>query len=198
MSLMKFRLKILQKLAQQTGAAAAPAAPTSSTTTTDANTPATTNNPATPPAPAIRASDIYPTVRIGFDPGRVVVIDSLVGILNTASQIATAGQYNLQVLRNLNFQFDPSSFTSPDQKNLMIFFQKVWKTLLNGGVAFTAPMPAATLNTDVQFLLQSPELANLSQMNPSGAISQKIPGNFKDDIRNLIARLQPTVPTRRA
>lgn len=190
MSAVKLRLKILTRLAQATGAI-----PTTSTT----NVPATSNNTAVPPDPSPLASSLYPSIRIGFDSARVAIIDSLVRILSSAANIATNGKYNLQNLRNQNFLFDPSEFASPDQKNLMVFFQKVYKTLLNNGQAFTVAVSAEQLQQMIPFLLQSPELANLSVVNPTGQIAQKAPpGNFKDNIRELVARLQPTVLTRRA
>lgn len=187
MSPSKVRFKILQKIAQTAGA-----------TTTDV--PATSNNVQVAPDPSPLASSLYPTIRTGFDAGRVTIIDTLVRMLSNAVNIATSGAYNLQNLRNQNFQFDSSGFDSTDQKNLMVFFSKVYKTLLNSGQPFTTAVTAAQLQQMIPFLLQSPELANMSQLNPTGQVAQKatIPGNFKDNIRDLIARLQPTVPTRRA
>lgn len=188
MSLTKTRLKILRRIAQETGAPA----PDAPATATPADPPV-----APPPAPTLRASEAYPSIRVGFDAGRVAIIDNVVARLNIASNTITNGKYNFQVLKNNNFQFDPSEFSSPDQKNLMLFFQKVFQTLLNRGASYTQAVSSQAINTAVQYLLQSPELANLSQVNPAGPIAQKIPGNFKDGLRELIARLQPTVPTQR-
>jgi hypothetical protein len=191
MSLSKFRLKMLQKIAQAQGEQANPGG-------TQTNVPATSNNTQVPQDSSPPASDLY-NIRGGYDSTRVGIINGLVKILSTAANTATNGKYNLQILRNQNFTFDPSEFTSPDQKNLMVFFQKVYKTLLNNGQEFAQPVNATQLSNMVNFLLQSPELANLSQVNPTGQIAQKAPpGNFKDNIREQLARLQPTVPTRRA
>src|SRR5579864_8569697 len=191
MSAAKFRLKLLTKLAQTV---------VSQPATSNATTPNTTTNAAVPPDPSPLASSLYPTIRVGFDPARVSIIETLVKMLSLGANIATNGKYNFQNLRNQNFQFDPSSLTSPDQKNLLVFFLKVYKTLLNGGQPFTTAVTADQVKQMVPFLLQSPELANLSQINPTGQISQKsnLSGSFKDNIRDLVARLQPTVPTRRA
>ena len=190
MSLATIRLKILRKLAQTV-----PSEPTTDTATSNPTT-----NAAPPPNPSPSASSLYPTLRVGFDPARVSIIEGLVRMLSSAINISTNGKYNFQTLKNQNFQFNPSSFTSPDQKNLMVFFLKVYKTLLNGGQPFTQAVTAAQVAQMVPYLLQSPELANLSEINPTGQIAQKSPmtGNFKDNIRSLVARLQPTVPTRRA
>jgi hypothetical protein len=194
MSSIRARLKMLKRIAQTTDA-------TTSTTSPDTTTPvpATSNNTAVPPDPSPPASSLYPIIRTGWDPARVVIVDQLCKILSSAANVATNGTYNLQNLRNENFQFDASSFGSPDQKNLMLFFQKVYKTLLNNGQSFTAPLNANQVKQMVPYLLQSPELANLSTVNPTGQIAQKAPaGNFKDNIRDLVARLQPTITTRRA
>jgi hypothetical protein len=188
MSLTKTRLKILKRIAQAAGAPSAPANPM----------PATSNNIAVPPDPSPSASSLYPYLRAGFDANRITIVDQLCHILSTAANMATSGKYNLQNLRNKNFQFDPSEFADPNQKNLMVFFLKVFRTLLNSGEPFVAPVSAEQLKQMIPTLLQSQELSNLSQMSPTGQIAQKFPGNFKDNIRDLIARLQPTVPTRRA
>lgn len=207
MSLARTRLKMLQKIAQVAGSPpspGSPASPPSPSSPADPGAPSvpgTTQPTTTVPAdPSPPASQLYPTVRNGYDSTRVNIIDSLVRQLSSATNVATQGKYNLQQLRNSNFQFDPSQFASPDQKNIMLLFLKVYKTLLNNGQNFTQPVSAQQLNGYVSLILQSPELANLSQVNPTGQIAQKapIPGNFKDTIRELVARLQPTVPTRRA
>lgn len=191
---------MLERMAQAQGGLATTNS-TTSTTSPDTTTPvpATSNNVEVPPDPSPPASSLYPTVRTGWDPARVVIVDSLCKILSSAANVATSGTYNLQNLRNQNFQFDSSSFGSPDQKNLMLFFQKVYKTLLNNGQSFTTALTPDQVKQMVPYLLQSPELANLSTVNPTGQIAQKAPpGNFKDNIRDLVARLQPTVTTRRA
>lgn len=210
MSLARTRLKILQKIAQAVpgsppspmpaGDPASPASPASPTSPNAPTVPGTPQNTTVPVDPSPPASQLYPTLRVGFDANRVGIIDALVKQLSSATNVATDGKYNLQQLRNNNFQFDPSQFSSPDQKNIMNLFNKVYKTLLNSGQTFNQAVSAQQLSNYVAIILQSPELANLSQVNPTGQIAQKqpIPGNFKDTIRELVARLQPTVPTRRA
>lgn len=190
MSLAKVRLKILQKIAQTV--------PTDAPTSTA--TPNATSTTPVPADPSPLASSLYPGIRRGFDSARVAIIDSLVRMLSSAANIATNGKYNFQILRNQTFQFDPSSFTGTDQKNLMVFFLKVYKTLLNNGQTFDQPVSGEKLQQMVAYLLQSTELNNLASINPTGQIAQKspIPGNFKDNIRDLVSRLQPTVTTRRS
>lgn len=174
-------MKILSKLAQ-----------------TDPNVPTTqvATNKQIPPAPAITASEAYPNIRSGYSQAQIPIIDSIVQKLNIASNIATGGTYNLQILRNRGFSFDPSSFPSPDQKNLMNFFLKIFKNLLNSGNSFRTPLIPQQLTEIVEPLIQAPELKNLSQINPTGPIAQQIPGNLQQDIKNDLMRLLPTVAVR--
>lgn len=193
MSLAKTRLRILQRMAQAQGDTANPQPDTPGTI------PATSNNIIVPPDPSPPASQLYP-LRNGFDSARVGVLDSLVKQLSVASNVATNGKYNLQSLKNQNFEFDPSEFGSMDQKNLLVLFYKVFQTLLNRGQAFTQPVSAAQLTTWINYLSGSPELAALSQINPSGQVAQKSPisGNFRNIITEQLARLRPTTPTTQA
>lgn len=174
----KLRLKFLNKIAQT----ATPSVPTEQVA---ASKPIQ-------PAPAISASDAYPNVRTGYTAAQMDVINSLVSKLNVATHIATGGTYNLQVLKNKAFTYDPSEFQSPDQKNLVNFFNKVFHGILNAGNAFPAPLNNQQLSAIVTPLIQAPELKNLSQVNPTGQIAQKIPGNLQQDIRNDLMRLLPT------
>jgi hypothetical protein len=152
------------------------------------------------PDPSPPATSLYPTIRTGFNTRRSNIIDNLVKQLSVAVNTATMGQYNLLSLRDNSFQFDPSQFKSPDQKNLIVLFQKVYNSLLNHGETFQQEVNANQLHTMIQSLLQSPELNNLSTVNPTGQISQNVSthGDFKNAIRELLISLQPTTPVRRA
>lgn len=171
----KLRKKILEKLAQQA---------------------TTTPQPAqqqVPPAPAILASTAYPNIRSGYTSAQINIIDSLVSKLNNAAQLATNGSYNLQVLKNNSFIFDPSSFPSPDQKNLLLFFSQVFHRLMNNGNRFEAPVSSQQLSTNVSALLRSQALMNLSQINPTGPVAQKVSPNLQQDIKDDLTRLIPNV-----
>lgn len=149
-----------------------------------------------PPAPSITASQAYPSIRSGFDAAKVAIIDSLVGKLNVAIHTVTGGTYNLQILKNKNFIFDPSSFQSPDQKNLANFFVKVYQKLLNSGNAFAHPLTDQELAPIIDSLLQAPELKNLSQVNPTGQVAQKVSSNIQQDIKSDLTRLLPNIAVR--
>ena len=140
-------------------------------------------------APTIMVSRLYPNIRTGFNAAQVIIIDSLVNKLNVALHMATGGAYNLQILKNKSWIFDPSSFPSPDQKNLILFFAKVYHGLLNNGNAFKQPLAMPELTVIVNNLVQAVELKNLSQINPIGPIAQKISANLRGDIKNDLARL---------
>lgn len=189
MSLTKTRLKILQKIAQTAGMQGAQ-------TTTTNSTPTTSNNTQVAPDPSSPASDYYPTLKAAF-PNSWQRIDTLCRVLSKAVNVATNGKYNLQVLKDSNFTFDPSQFPSPDQKNIMVFFAKVYQTLLNRGQTFQQKTDPRQM---ISFLLQSSELNNLSQVNPTGQIAQQthIQGSFKDTIVNLLNAIQPTISHQRA
>lgn len=146
-----------------------------------------------PPAPTILASLAYPSIRSGYTSAQVNIIDDLVNKLNVATHLATNGSYNLQVLKNMNFIFDPSSFSSPDQKNLLLFFSQVFNKLLNNGNTFPAPISNQQLAGNVSTLLQSSALMNLSQINPTGPVAQKLSSSLQQDIKDDLTRLVPNV-----
>ncbi len=196
----KLRIRIWKKIAQVEGAAPAPSAPAAPSAPSAPGAPAvpTTATPSSPlpPPPALTASEAYPSIRTGWDAARIVIIDSLGSKLNLAAHIITNGEYNLQILRDKSFNFDPSSFPSPDQKNIMLFFKKVYQLLLNSGRPFNKPLTTGQIVQLVNQLGQSPELRNLAQVNPTGTLAQKLGGNLQDMIRNDLTRLGSVAPVR--
>ncbi len=171
----KFISRLLKKIAQET------------TVPTEGTTPKQL-----PPAPNMPASQAYPSIMSGYTSAQIGIINNLVNILNIATHQATGGAYNLQVLKNKGFSFDPSSLPSPDQKNLLNFFLKVYQKLLNSGNKFQHRLSNEEIAGLVQQLLSATELSNLSQINPSGPIAQKIQGNLQQDIKNYLILLAPT------
>lgn len=163
------RTKLLKKLAQ---------------TTSGTTTPPQQTIPAPPP---FQASSVYPGIRQGFNAASVSAIDNLVSTLNTALQYASNGTINFQTLKNNNFSFDISASPSVDQKNLLMFSQMVYRTLLNNGNAFKQPLTGQQIAEMVNTLMQSQPLNALSQTNPAGPLARQIPGNMKT---NLQAYLQ--------
>lgn len=196
---LKLRMKILSKLAQTVpGSPASPASPASPTAPTSPNaptTPSSTQAATIPPPPAFQASGAWGWMGNVYNSNSVGFIDSLVDLLNKALHYASSGKFNWQILRN-NFNVDASAAGSVDAKNLLNLSKLVHQTYLNGGNAFPQKVTGtqiATWNTSVS---QSQAFLNLSQLNPTGLVAQKI-GNPKDSILNILrelARYNPVQP----
>jgi hypothetical protein len=172
------RLKMLKRIAQ----AATPAAPAAAT-------------PATPPPPPpFQASSVYPGIHKGFSSASVSLIDQLCSLLNMALHYASNGTANFQIFRNNNFNFDASASPSVDQKNLMIFSQMVYRTLLNSGNPFVQALTGQQIQDMVGKLVASTALNALSQTNPTGTIAQKVPGALKTNILTYLQYLASANP----
>jgi hypothetical protein len=190
----KLRLRILKKLAQ----AASP--PAASTTANPGTTPTTSGNTAiVAPPPQLDVWAAYPDPIKSYSPAQVAILNSLVYRLSNAVNQSTKGKYNFQKLKDTSFKFDPSEFSDTSTKNLMLFFGKVFKFLLNNGVAFqTQPIDPKKLGGMISSLMNAPELANLSKVNPSGPVANQAPGNSNlfTTLRNILQSLQPTAVSR--
>jgi hypothetical protein len=186
----KLRLKILTKLAQ---AAEAPA--TGVTATTPTTTPTSSGNTTiVAPPPQLDVWAAYPETMKSYNAMQNRIINSLVTRLSMIVNQLTNGKYNFQKLRDASFQFDPSEFADPNTKNLMLFFGKVYKFLLNNGIAFaTQPIDPKQLSNIVASLQNAPELANLSQSNQNGPVANQAAGNNNlfQTLRNTLQLLQP-------
>ena len=169
----KLRLKFLTKLAQATPA------------------PAT---PIIPPPPSFQASAMYPSIRKGFNSTSVQIIDQLVNLLNSAVHYSTSGAVNFQTLKNNNFIIDPSKSPSIDQKHLIILSQKVYRLLLNSGQDFKTRLTNTQIHNIVELFQSSTEFTSLSQINPTGFLATKIPGNLKENINNILLSLKNANP----
>lgn len=185
MNNIKTRRKLLDKIAQ-----------TTSPVPTDQVAAQTTAAAVLPP-PAFQASAIYPGVRSGFNAMSIPIIDQLAGILNVALHYSTSGKINWQTLRNNNFEVDTSGLPSPDQKNLANLSKKVYHLLLNGGTNFQQSLTADQVAQIANQLASSQEVSNLSSVNPSGPIAQKIPGNLKTTIVTILTNLKAANPAQR-
>lgn len=185
----KARLKILNKIAQQVQTNTPPSTP-------DTSVPAT---PGITPPPNFVASDVWGWLNNSYNSYSVSLINNLSNILNISLHYASNGKYNFQILRNNGFQIDPSAATTVDSKNLLNLSILVFKTLLNNGNQFPQKVSGDQISRWVQTISTSQALLNLSQLSPVGTIAQKIPGNFKDNILNLLRTLQmynPVQPMR--
>jgi hypothetical protein len=186
----KLRLKILTKLAQ---AATAPAPTTTTTTTTPTVSGSTTM---VAPPPQLDVWTAYPDPCKSYTSAQLPIINNLITRLSMAVNQLTNGKYNFQKLRDASFNFDASEFSDAGTKNLMLFFGKVFKFLLNNGHAFpTQPIDPKQLTGIIASLTNAPELAALSQVNPTGQVANQAPGNnnLYQTLRNTLQALQPTV-----
>lgn len=183
---------MLKKLAQAT---------TTSVTTPTSATPTVSNNTTTvAPPPRLDVWGAYPEPIKSYSSYQIGILNNLISRLSNATNQMTKGKYHFQSLRDRNFQVDPSEFTGPT-KFLMGFFVKVYKLLLNSGVAFPSqPIDPKQLSSAVTTLSNSPELNGLANVNMTGPVANQQPGNSNiyQTIRDTLQQLQPTVPTRQA
>ena len=166
------RLKLLSKIAQQT---------------TSTTTPQTTTTTATiAPPPNFQASGMWGWLTNSYNSYTITLINNLISILNTALQYASNGEFNFQILKDQSFQVDISSAPSVDAKNILNLSILLYKTFLNSGNQFPQKVSSQQIKTWIELINNSQALMNLSQLNPTGIIAQKIPGNLKDNIINYL------------
>ena len=101
---------------------------------------------------------------------------------------STFGKVNFEKLKNNNFSIDSSSLPSPDQKNLVNFSKNIFKYFLNSGNSFNKKLTSSQIKLFVDDLLSSQEISNLPVSG--GLLSQKISGNLKTLIINLLTNLK--------
>lgn len=142
-----------------------------------------------PPPPAVKATDLWGWLTRDYNTQTIGTLNSLVSLLNTALHYSSNGKYNFQILKNDNFQVDPSGVPSIDTKNLIFLASNVYRTFLNSGQEFKAKPTGEQIATWGNGLINSQPLLNLSQVNPTGPLAQKIQGNIKDTILNYVRYL---------
>lgn len=172
----KARLKILTKISQMADATTSP------DETVSQSTPATTVT--TVPPPAFIASQIWGWLPSAYNTNTMGTINSMISLLNTALHFASNAQLNFQILRNENFQVDPSAIPSVDAKNLTNLSLLIFRTFLNGGNQPPQKPSPQMIAQWCNQIVNSQAFLNLSQMNPTGPVAQKIPGGLKDTIMN--------------
>jgi len=145
-------------------------------------------NPATPaavtPPTEFKASALVPNINVAFTPISVLYIDQLVNLLNTALHYSTSGKINFQILKNMNFTLDSSGLPSPDQKNLVKISEKIYNMFLTKTM-----ITPNQIDMFVTAMLASQEISNLSSVNPSGPIAQKV-GNLRANIIIILNKLK--------
>lgn len=158
---------------------------------------AVAKNKATIPPPDFIASAIYPGLNIGFSSASIPIINAFIKLLNTSVHYASAGAVNFQTFRNNNFTFDASQAPSVDQRNLMNLSKLVYTTLLNYGQPYKQALTGQQISSMVDRILASNFYQGLSQLNPTGTLATKIPGNIKTTINDYLIQLKSINPIQR-
>lgn len=178
------------------GDPAAPGAPASPTSPNAPTTPESTTAAQIPPPPNFQVSAAYGWMTNSYNSNTVASIDKLAGILNMALHYASNSKYNLLILRNQSFQVDPSAAPSIDAKNLLNLSVLLYKTYLNSGNQFPQKPTGNQIQEWNSRIEQSQAFLNLSQLSPTGTIAQKMPGNIKDNILNILREIDRYNPAK--
>lgn len=187
---LKLRMKMLSKLAQAVpGSPASPASPTSPTAPNAPTTPASTTAATIPPPPSFQASGAWGWMGNVYNSYSVTIINDLVDLLNEALHYSSNGKYNWQMLRNNGFNVDSSGGHSIDTKNLLNLSTLIYNSYLNSGNQPQQKITGQQIVAWNNAVNQSQSFLNLSQINPTGPVAQKIPGNIKDSILNMLRQL---------
>ena len=198
MSYIKFRRKILNKLAQQAAQPAPTANPTPATAPPE---PSSTLATAIGNPPTFSASSKYPSLYKAFSTEAVNLIDQFSSYLNRCIFYASGGQHSMEKLFQLGFNFSITSIPSnlkdaKDLKHLILFAQEVFRTLYNSGTAFNAQLNKADYLSKVNTLTQSSNLNVISASNPNGLLYMKMSGDVKTNLINLLKKLLSIAPTK--
>lgn len=146
----------------------------------------TTQSPVITTPPTFQASGVFGWLNAAYNSQTTAMINTLITTLNIALHYASNGQFNFQILRNNGFQVDPSSASNVDAKNLLNLSMLVYKTFLNFGNQPLQKFTPVQISNWVKLVSSSQPLLNLSQLNPTSVIAQKLPGNLKDNIMNYL------------
>lgn len=179
MSKQKLRLKILTKIAQQVADTATNSLPQDTVATTAV----------LPPPPSFIASQMWGWLGTSYNPITIVALNNLISLINLALHYSSNGQTNFQTLKNSSFQIDPSGIPSVDCRNLINLAMLIYRTFLNSGNQFAQKVTPIQIKGWADKISVSQPLLNLSQINPSGIIAQKVPGSLRDNILNYIRYL---------
>lgn len=147
--------------------------------------------------PSFTASDKYPALRTAFNSNAISIINNLSSYLNQALFYASDGNYTMSKLFSINFNFSPTMIpnVNRDLKFLVLFAKEVYNTIYNAGNKYIDLLKKEEYVNKINNLLQSQNLNNLSQTNPTGQLSIKMGGNIKTDIINFLRLLLNIAPT---
>lgn len=175
----KLRLRILRKIAQN-------ALPQGTPTDAAAQTTVVAGSP-----PAFKASDAYPGIVVGLQAKNVPWVNGLADVLNTALFYSSNGKVSMPWMRQNNFNFSADQSPSVDLRNIMNFTKLVYNNLFtNLGAGFQQPLAPAQLQEKVHTLQTSQFLSNLSSLQPTGQLANKLGGNLKTIITNYLLQIK--------
>lgn len=166
MNHIKIRQKILQKISQT---AASPAAIEA--------------------LPPFEASAAFPNIMKLF--AGFTYINQLINQLHIALHYDTGGKVNFKTMKDAQFNINADQYPSPDQKNLINLSKKIYQNLLNINAN---KLSKDQIDSIINNLIISPEVNNLSSINPAGPIGQKISGNLKTNIIEFLKRIANAGP----
>lgn len=150
-------------------------------------------SPALAPPPAV-PGDVYAQLNQGFNAETVNLLKALTNYLNIALYYASDGKDSIQKISNNNMDL---SGASPAHKNIGTIAKNIYDTFLNKKNPFTKKIVPASIHQWTSNIINSPEYNNLSQVQPSGNLATKLPGNIKTTILdhiNLIKAQNPATP----
>jgi hypothetical protein len=166
---LKWRLKILTKIAQQ---ATQPSSGAATANPTQPTTPAPQFNPVSGP---------WSWITQAYNPQTVGYLSYLLRILSVAMHYATNGEHNLQKDQNDLGDVDPSGAFSVDGKNLILLAKLFYHTFLNNGKALAHPPTGNQIAQWVNTISTSQPLLNLSQLSQTGPLAQQLNAQYSLD-----------------
>lgn len=190
---LKFRLKILNKLAQTVpGAPASPASPTAPTAPTEPES--TTEAVIQPPPSFTAASGPWAWLTQSYNGPTVGYLSTILGLIHTVMHYTTEGKHNLVRDQGGLGNLDASGAPSTDGKNSIKLAQIIYKTFLNNGQAFTPT--TADIHRWASMVENSPPLIEMSQINPTGpaARQMQLPTSFRQTIVNNLGYIKQYNP----
>ncbi len=119
----------------------------------------------------------------GYNPGTVAAIKQLTNILNTALHYASAGKDSFQEILNNNLDL---SGAVQNHKNVGLLGKMIFSTFLNNKNSFAQKVTPNVINQWCVGLINSNEYSSLTQTNPTGQLANKIQGNLKTLILDII------------
>jgi hypothetical protein len=173
----KIRLRVLEKIAQAT--------PNVSTEEV-AKTTSVSGSP-----PTFIASNLYPSIIVGFQNKNVPWINGLANLLNTAMYYTSGGKVTLPWMKSNNFNFDTSQVPSIDLRNLMNFTKVIYNQLFtDNGQAYKGSLTPLQISQKISNLSSNQFLNNLSSVQPGGQVNAKLGGNVKTLIQNYLLQIK--------